>query len=268
MILKKAWAFIRRDFLIASSYKLHFIMTSLNSILILFLLFFICRMIDPGQSYLVKYGKDFFSYALIGYGFFQYFNLSLTAFSNSIQREQYTGCLEAMLGTRTSPQTAVLFMSVYNLLSALIQLIIIFIAGILIFGFSLSSINIISTLIIFLLSVIVFMGFGIISASFIIVLKKGDPLGWLITSLNFILGGAFFPLELLPEWAVKFSDFVPAKYTLDALRLTILKGYRADQVSGQIMILAATGLILFPLSLFLLNLAVKKAKKDGTLIMY
>jgi ABC-2 type transport system permease protein len=268
MILRKALAFIKRDFQIASSYQLHFIMTSLNSILILFLLFFISMLIDTSHVYLAKYGGDFFSYVLIGYGFFQYFNLSLIAFSNSIQREQLTGCLEAMLSTRTSPQTAVLMLSLYNLISSLIQLLIIFLAGILFFGFSVSSINMLSTIIVFLLSVIIFMGFGIISAAFIIVLKKGDPVGWLITSLNFILGGAFFPLELLPGWVISISNFVPAKYTLEALRFTILKGFSVVQVSEQIIILAATGFILFPVSLLLLNLSVIKAKKEGTLVQY
>lgn len=268
MIIKKAWSFLKRDFLIASSYQLNFIMTSLNSILILFLLFFISRLINPEHIYLAKYGEDFFSFVLIGYGFFQFFNLSLTAFSASIQREQFTGCLEAMLGTRTSPQTAVLFLSIYSLISALIQLIIIFIAGILFFGFSISSINILSTIIIFILSIIVFISFGIISAAFIVVLKKGDPLGWLITSLNFILGGAFFPLELLPDWALKLSNFVPAKYTLDALRLTILKGYSITLVLDQIIILTFTGMVLFPMSLILLRLSVIKAKKEGTLVQY
>ncbi len=268
MILKKAGAFLKRDFIIASSYKLDFIMTTMNSLLILFLLFFIGKLTDPSSAVLLKYGDSFFSYVLIGYGFFQYFQLSLTIFSRSIQREQLTGCLEAMLGTQTSTQISIISLSLYSLLSSFLQLIIIFIAGVLFFNFSIIYMNIFATLIIFILSIFIFISFGIISAAFIIVLKKGDPLSWLIISLNFILGGAFFPVDLFPEWLQNIANFIPAKYALDALRLTILKGYSLSQVGSHVLILTLLCIVLFPISLLLLNLSVKKAKKDGTLVHY
>ncbi|MBN2444705.1 MAG: ABC transporter permease [Spirochaetales bacterium] len=268
MIEKKALAFLKRDFLIASSYQLHFIMTSMNSLLILFLLFFIGKIVDPSYIGLTKYGQDFFSYILIGYGFFQFFQIAQNTFSQTIRDEQLSGCLEAMLGTQTSPQLSILFSSLYSLITAFFQLCIIFIAGILFFKFNILGINIFSTFIVFLLSIIIFMSFGLLSVAFIIVLKKGDPISWLITSLNFILGGAFFPIEVLPPWVRIFSKILPATYVLDSLRLTISKGYDLLQIRPQILVLVIMCLILAPASLFILHTSVIKAKKDGTLVHY
>jgi ABC-2 type transport system permease protein len=114
----------------------------------------------------------------------------------------------------------------------------------------------------------IFISFGLISASFIIVLKKGDPLGWLITSTNAIFGGAFFPVDVMPPWLEMVARFVPAKYSLDALRLTIIQGYSLPMISKQILILLAITVIMTPLSIKLFLLSVEKAKKDGTLVHY
>jgi ABC-2 type transport system permease protein len=108
----------------------------------------------------------------------------------------------------------------------------------------------------------------LISASGIIILKKGDPLGWLMTSSNFVLGGAFFPVEVMPGWLEKISLFIPARYALDALRLTILRGYSLYQISGQIFILGIIALFIVPLSVKLFLMSVEKAKKDGSLVHY
>jgi len=267
-ILIKTLAFLRRDFQIATSYQLNFILTSVNSLLIIFLFFFISKLVAPSHSGIARYGKDFFSYIIIGYAFFEYFQMLLRTFSSSIQNEQITGSLEAMLSTQTSPRVCILLSSFYSILISLIQLVVIFTAGVFFFGFSINDLNIFAFLIIFILSIIIFVSFGILSASFIIVLKKGDPISWVIAGTNFILGGAFFPVSIMPEFLQAVSKIMPATYILDALRLTILKNYDLTMVSRQAVILLAISIILLPVSLKILTAAINKAKKDGTLTQY
>ncbi|WP_319477617.1 ABC transporter permease [Marispirochaeta aestuarii] len=267
-ILYKAWAFLKRDFLIASSYQLNFVLTSLNSLFILTLLYFIGGMIDSRSLGLEQYGGDYFSFVLIGYGFYQYFQLALTSFSSAIQREQLTGCLESMLGTQTTPETSILLSSLYSLLSSLVHLVLIFIVGSLVFRVNLGKANFPLVLVTFLLTVLVFVSFGILSASFVLVLKKGDPVTWVITTLNFILGGAFFPLEQMPGWMMDLARFVPVTYALDALRQGLINGAGFTAVWRSLTSLAGIGLLLFPASLLIFNRAVRKARREGTLILY
>jgi ABC-2 type transport system permease protein len=268
MILKKAYAFIKRDFQIETSYTINFLITAANSVFPLILFFFIGKLVNPAAAELERYGGNYFAFSLIGLAFARYFQLALSSFSESIQRAQLTGCLEAMFGSQTPPQVCVLLSSLYSLITSAVQLFIIFGAGIVVFHFDLSNMNLLSAFVVFALSLLIFLCFGLISASGIIVLKKGDPLGWLLTSSNFILGGAFFPTAVMPEWLEKISLFVPARYSLDALRLTMLRGYSLSGVSEQVFILGMVTLILLPLSIRLFLLSVEKAKKDGSLAYY
>ena len=44
-------------------------------------------------------------------------------------------------------------------------------------------------------------GVGILSASFIIYFKRGDPINFLLSGATTFLGSVFFPVEQLPDWA-------------------------------------------------------------------
>jgi ABC-2 type transport system permease protein len=268
MIINKAIAFIRRDFQIETSYRLNFMMMAINSTLPLVLFFFISKIIDPEAESLEKYGGNYFAFVIVGLAFYQYFQRALSSYSRQIQRDQVTGCLEAMLGTQTAPHISILLSTLYSMIFATFQLFIVFLGGYVFFGFRLTQINLVSTSVVFFLSLCVFLSFGLLSSASIILFKKGDPLGWLVMNTNMVVGGAFFPVGVMPEWLQKFAFVVPAKYSLDALRLTMIQGYDLLAVSRQSIILALMALFLIPCSIKLLLLAVQKAKKDGTLVQY
>ena len=267
-VVKKCIAFIRRDFQVETSYKLNFLLEGVNSLLWLFLFYFLNVLVDPSSQSLQKYGGNYFFFVLIGVAFARYFHLTLGTFSGSIQRAQVTGCLEAMLSTQTSPEACILMSSLYSLLYAFTQILLIFLVGWLFLDFDLSHMRFIPTSVIFLFSVLTFMGFGIISAASIVVLKKGDPLGWVITSGSTLLGGAYFPIEVMPAWMQALAKLIPATHALDALRLTILKGHTLQMVSSQVITLGLMAGFILPVSLQLFRLAVRKAKRDGTLVQY
>lgn len=267
-ILFKVWAFIRRDFKIASSYRLAFILEIGYSVFILTLLYFISSMVKPDTRGLDPFGGDFFLYVTVGFGFYQYFHLSLTQFSRAVQREQVTGCLESMISTRTRPEVSILMSSLYGLLSNLVHLILVFGFAVILFGVNLPSINLLAASTAFVLAVGFFMGLGILSAAFIVVLKKGDPITWILTSANFVIGGAFFPVDLMPDWMQHISRFVPTTYALDALRRSLIIGENVSSLRKPLIILAATALVVVPLGVVVLRRAVRRAKAEGTLVFY
>ena len=269
MIGYKAWSFIRRDFQIETSYKINFVLVLAGSILPIFAFYFISKLVPPGEAEsLAKYGGLYFPFVMIGLTFARQFQLAVRIFSQSIRAEQLTGCLEAMLSSQTSPELIVLMSSLYGLIFSTIQAVIMFLVGIFVFGFDISQINIFASLVVFLLSLLTFISFGVLSAAFIIVLKKGDPFSWLLSELSVIMGGSYFPVSAMPDWLQAVSKVLPTTYALDALRLTIIKGYSLSQVAHPVIVLGLMALILFPLSMKVFLMAVKQAKKDGTLVQY
>ena len=128
-LLRKAYAFVLRDFRSESSYKASFVMSAMESLMLLMMFYFLSRLITSGSApSLSKYGDHYLPYVLIGLGFARYFDLTLRMFSDSIRQAQVTGCLEAMLSSQTDCVTIVLMSSLYALISGAVQLILILLA--------------------------------------------------------------------------------------------------------------------------------------------
>jgi ABC-2 type transport system permease protein len=269
VFLSKAAAFIRRDFRIESGYQAAFVMGLVESIMLLIVLRFIGRLVPAGASAsLGKFGRGFFPFALIGVAFARYFNLMLVMFSESIREAQVTGCLEAMLSSQTDPITVVGMSSLYSLLTGALQLMLVLGGGVVLFGVDLSMMNVPATLLVILFSIAIFGAFGILSASAIVWLKKGDPITWLLGGMGSILGGAYFPVDVMPPWMQKLSLVIPIRYSLDALRSTMLNGASLASVAKPIETLVVMAAILLPASAALFTAAVRKGRKEGTLTQY
>ncbi|TBO44304.1 ABC transporter permease [Pedobacter kyonggii] len=265
----KAKSFIKRDFIIEFSYKLNFILTFITSIFPVISFFFISKLIaGNSSSSLLKYGGDYFSFALIGIAFIRFFQLAVDTFSGSIKRAQMAGCLEAILSSQTDSKTVVLYSSFYSFLSSGLQLIIMFLVGIIFFGFDIHNVNIAGAVFSFVTSLLIFISLGVFSAAGTIIFKQGEPIGWLFGVVSSLISGAMFPVEVMPSWLRFISKAFPTTYALDALRLALLKNASVLVLKNQLCILSIIALILFPLSLKTFEWAVERGKRDGTLMQY
>jgi ABC-2 type transport system permease protein len=267
-ILRKSWAFIRRDFLIESGYKMNFLIRIVESIMILVFFYFVSGLITSGSEGLRRFGGHYFSFALIGLAFARYFDLTLRMFSDSIRQAQVSGCLEAMLSSQTNCVAIVLMSSLYSIISGAVQLLVIFVAGVCVFGADLGQMNIPATLLVVFLSIMLFIALGVLSAAAIVWLKKGDPITWIIGGAGSIIGGAYFPISVMPPSLQKLSLLIPIRYSLDALRLTMLRGYSLTMVAKPLLTLTVIVVILLPASLALFAATIQKGRKEGTLVEY
>lgn len=269
MSLFKVISFIKKDFIIESTYKLNFILTFFNSTFPVISIFFIGKLVENTESLsLAKYGGDYFPFALIGIAVTRFFQLAIDTFSGNIKRAQMAGCLEAILSSQTEPKTIVIMSSFYSFLSAGIQLIFMFLIGFLLFGFNLSNANIPAAILSIIVSMPTFISLGIFSAAGTIIFKQGEPIGWLFGVLSALLGGAMFPISIMPNWLQYTSHIFPITYTLDALRLSTLRNYSIIMLNEQLLALGIMSIILFPLSLKFFEWAVERGKKDGSLMHY
>ena len=121
---------------------------------------------------------------------------------------------------------------------------------------------------ILLLTVLSASSFGIISACFIMVVKRGDPISWLFKSASYLLGGVVFPVTILPPWMQKMALLLPTTHALQAMRLVMLQGKSITDILPEIASLCVFCFLLLPMSLRVLIYAVRRAKEDGTLTHY
>jgi ABC-2 type transport system permease protein len=267
--MRRAWAFLVRDFLIEASYPVSFVTQFAGMILSVALFYFIAQVLGAAASpYLKDYGGDYFSFALIGIAFGGYFGVGLQAFSRALRESQTTGTLEAMLITPTRVSTIVLASALYAYLYTTVRVGAYLLIGALFFGLRLQGANILGGLAALVLSVISFSAIGVLSASFTMLFKRGDPLTFLLANGVNLLGGVYFPVEIFAAqapWLLPISQLLPLTYALHAMRLALLQGAGWDALWGDLLALTAFAVVLLPASLLSFNWAVDRARVDGSL---
>ena len=269
MFFRKLAAFIKKDFLIQISYRFSFMLNCMGLFIWVAIFYFIARMIGKGMNpYLKEYNADYFSFVLIGLAFYGYFFIALKAFSTSIREEQMMGTLEAIFLTPTKTAAVIIGMSFSDFIFTSSNAFICLFLGVFFLGVKLTGVNLGAIFVILALTVVFSSSIGIISAAFIMLFKRGDPITWLISLFSGFFGGVYFPISILPNKLQFISQLLPITYALSALRHALLQGYSLKMLSSDIVILLFFTLVLFPLSIFIFKYAVERVKTEGSLAHY
>ncbi len=261
-------AFVRRDFQIEVSYRTSFVLQFFGIFFTVLLWYFISGVLSAPKGTPGLEGLDYFSYVLLGVALSHYLTMAMMAFAGKIRNEQVTGTLEAMLVTPASIGTIVLGSSLWDFLLTSIKVVVYLAVGWLFFGVALKAGGFLPSLLILALTVLAFSGIGILSAAFILYLKRGDPITYLVATGSALMGGVFFPPEAMPRWLGRWSSFLPITYALRALRRALLRGSRMADLLPDIEALALFVVLLLPLGVLAFRFAVRKARQEGSLVQY
>jgi ABC-2 type transport system permease protein len=262
----KLLAFVKRDFLQLVSYRLAFLIQLAGMLFGLAAFFFMTKMMDPNAAGLD--GIPPFSYLLIGLAFLGYFSTALYGFSAKIRGEQMLGTLEAMLVTPTPTSLVIFFSAAWDFTWSGIRVLLYLLFATLIFGVTLELNSWLALCLGVLLTLLSSIGLGILSASFVIYFKRGDPINFLLSGANSFFGTVFFPEEQLPKSIQWVSDYVPLKWSLSVVRGSLLQGRTLAELRRELIYLAVLTVILLPLGLFASRFAIRRAKREGSLVQY
>ncbi len=265
-ILIKLGAFIKRDFLSEVSYRLAFVMQVGGMLLSLLAFFFMTKMMDPNAEGLN--GIPPFDWLLIGLAFQFYFSTALYSFSAKIRSEQVLGTLEAMLVSPTPTSIVIFSSAAWDFTWGAFRVVLYLLFATLVFGVKL-QLNSPAVLILGVtLTLLSSAGLGILSASFILYFKRGDPINFLLSSATTFFGTVFFPVEQLPEWLRPVSNWLPITWSLRIVRGALLQGQTLTELRGELAALAILTVVLLPFGLIASRFAIRRAKREGSLIQY
>lgn len=268
-LFRKLYAFLKRDFIDAVSYKFYFISSVLEIFFSSAAFYFISKLISGSDSSsLAPYGGDYFSFVIVGIAFSGILNVFQRGLQEIIRKAQLTGTLEALLVTRTGIPTILIGSSLFPFIFSLAKTVFQIGLAVSVFDMELGSINWSGTVVILVLTSLCFLSIGVLSASFILVYKLGNPFGWIFGNITNLLGGVFFPIAVLPSWIRWLSYLLPITYSLEGLRHSLLSSVSFSELLPEIGALLVFAVVLLPSSFYIFRLALSKAKRDGTLTHY
>ena len=104
------------------------------------------------------------------------------------------------------------------------------------------------------------------------VFKRGDPFGIFLGTGSALFSGVFFPTQLINQYAgsgvANISKILPPTYGLDGIRRVLIEGQGFSQVREPFVTLLVFLAVLLPFSLWVFGRAVRRAKREGSLIQY
>jgi ABC-2 type transport system permease protein len=263
----KLLAFTQRGFRLASSYRLNFIGTYLGGVLLIVFFAVLQQLFGARPPAIARYG-DYFTFLLIGGIFARFLSFGMRHFGRELEHEMATGTLEPMLVTATSPVLVLLGPSLWVALEGLLLMLVQFLAGSIFFGADFSRANWPAALILGGISLTALSAWGMLSAAFVLLFKRADPLSWLVDVTIFLLAGVYFPVDLLPLWLKGPAYLLPLSYALEALRLALMRGQTPGELSGYAGILLIFNALLIPAGLLAFRHALVRVKRSGTLGHY
>jgi ABC-2 type transport system permease protein len=270
-LIGRIQAFIVRDFQLAMSYRFDFVVRMVWVVLTTSVLYFMSHVfpLEIGTSN-GQWGNPFFAW-LTGVPILTYFMVGFSSLANAIRSEQAQGTLEGVMMTPINLPTLIVASSAWEFVQATIQSCLYFFCGWAIFGLQYRG-TFGAALVFLLLTTLVLASIGILSASFAIVFKRGDPLALLLGTSSAFLSGALFPIEVVSKKLGPFIDIVaaliPTTYGIDGIRRVLIQGQTLSEASRPLFALLIFLAVLLPTSLWLFSLAVRRAKREGSLIQY
>jgi ABC-2 type transport system permease protein len=267
--VRKVFAFIKRDVLVTLSYRFSLVLSLGSAALSILLLYFVSKVFSGGLlTSIAHYGGDYFPYALVGVAVSTFITVGLDTLADQIRAAQVEGTLEALMTTPTSIYTILLGNSLSTFLAALGGAMALIGGGFALVGLAIPPGAAAVALLILILTLLAFLSLGVLSAGFIMIFKRGNPISYVFGWSSFFLGGIFFPVETLPTPLRFLSNFLPATHATRAIRevlLTSAPPRSALPLAGNLCTFIA---IVAPLAIVFFRFAVRRAKSQGSLIQF
>lgn len=271
LFFRRIWAFLARDWRLELSYRMQFFLRILSILIVVTTLFFISRIFTGFTDPRFTQWRDPLAAWLTGLAVLNYFMTGFSSLANAIRQEQVQGTLESVLMTPISVPTVIVASSAWDFVQATFFSFLYLFFGWLFFDVHYRG-SFLLALVFLLLTTVVLSCLGILSASFAMVFKRGDPFGVFLGAGSALFSGVFFPTQLINQYAgagvAGISRILPPTYGLEGIRRVLIEGEGFSQVREPFLILVVFLAVLLPFSLWVFGRAVRRAKREGSLIQY
>lgn len=267
--MKLAWAFFRRDASIALSYRVAFAAQLLGNFLLVGLLYYVSKTVGlENVPSLAEYGGNFLAFALIGIALTDCVLVSLVGFAQQVRESQTTGTLEATLISPVPLPLILIYSSLWGYFLSAVRFLLYVAAGTALGGLHTEQMNGPACLLIFFLTVVCFLGVGILWAGIVLLVKRGESIMGILSIMVMLVSGMLFPVKMLPKWIQYVSEVIPLTAALDGMRKALINHAGFDELGSILVRLTVFAAILLALGLGSFHYAVQLGRKQGSLTQY
>jgi ABC-2 type transport system permease protein len=255
----------RRDYSIFSSYRFALVFDLLYGLIDLVIYYFISRTFKGASTASLGGAPSYFAFVTVGIVITLVIGAASAEVGWRLREEQLTGTLETLVAQPIRAWQIALGMASWPFSFALLRAAIYLIVATTVLGVDLPNASWVGCFSVLIASGLALLGLGVALGALVVAFKRGNNiLGLASIALGF-LGGAFFPLSVLPGWLQAIGKLVPTRYIFDGVRSALFHG---SGWGDDALVLLAYGAIGLPLALWAFSRALAHARNRGSLAEY
>jgi ABC-2 type transport system permease protein len=264
--IRIVWSYWARNFKVERSYKFTLFLQLFAILFSVGIYFFISKLFGHKiPAALASYQTNYFQFALVGLAVNHWlFSLAYSG-SSSIGEEMRNGTLDFLLLSPASRIVSFIAINAWRWFYETIIMVVYFLAGYLFFDLRFTSTSWPLFLGSLLLALICFTGLNLISASFLLVFKRGNVVPWVLGSFMIIWGDVYFPLQILPEKIQGFSHLIPLDNIMALCRLALFNPTYSREMMIHSLVVFLWGVVLLTFGTWSFKASLRYALRNGTL---
>ncbi len=266
---RKLSAFLRRDVLVAWSYRLPFVTDWVAMVLQAVVFGLVGKLIPP--SSLPTYGGEpvnYLEFVAVGIAISSFLAVGLSRLMTVIRQEQVQGTLEALLLTPTAWSTIEIGSAFYDILYVPLRTAVFLGLTALFFDASYHLSGVLPASVVLLAFIPFVWGLGVISAAATLTFRRGAGGVGFIVSIATIGSGAYFPLTVLPAWLQELAAYNPVAIAVTAMRDALLGGATLADVWPSVVRLIPMSILTMIMGAVAFRAAIARERRRGTLGLY
>lgn len=264
----KLLAFMRRDFLVAASYRTGMVLSIFGLLVAIVPVYFIAGALQPVAADAIRgEGGDYFAFLIAGMATYQFVSAAIGTVPSALGSGLRTGTFEFLMTTPTRLSTLLAGMLGYPFLWTVLRASVLMWAAAML-GAQFGLDRLVMAILIWALIVLAYLPFGLLTCALILLTRTAGPLPTAVLAASTFLGGVYYPTHVIPSWLGDISALVPLTYGLRALRRVIIDGRPLAEVWPDLEILLILTAGLMALALIAVAWAFRHARRTGSLGQY
>jgi ABC-2 type transport system permease protein len=257
-------AVMRRDLHVYLSYRTRIVSQALTSVFSLTLFYYVSRLVHVSGF---PSPASYFGFVVVGIALVSVL-YSCFSISEMVRQELVAGTFERLLLSPFGAIRGVLAMTLFPLLNAFLLAATTLGIGCAAFGLQLHWSTVPLSVPAMGLALLAFLPFGLLFAALAVATKLGNVgASWVIALIS-IVGGLYFPVSLLPEWAQTATELQPFTPATEMLRHLLVGSPQTTSTGIAVAKLVGFAALLLPVSLLALHQAIRLGQRRGTIIEY
>ena len=266
---KRSTAFLKKDLINQTSYRLSFFLNILSIFIAVYVFFIFSKLFEGSNNYLEKFGNNYFFFLIIGISISDVVLRISSVINTEVRNYQLTGMFEEIINLKAPIIELLSYSFIYPIVYSIFRLLIFLFFAVIFFDLSLDFTNLGLIVFAIFLTLTSCVGIAYIAGAYALAFKKGNPLSAINQLSVMILGGVFFPTTILPDWLNYISQFIPVTHALEIIRyLFVSDNFLNFEVIKHFYSLALLSLCFLSIGLVVCQFAIKNGKKNGTLTIY